>query len=63
MHTNADFIVTKIHEIPVILKLILVLIIIVVIQMKTQLANGVCIKPWGNDLDLNGSLEYLHQSS
>nr|XP_022297136.1 uncharacterized protein LOC111106663 isoform X2 [Crassostrea virginica] len=31
--------------------------IFVVIQMKTQLANGVCNKPWGDGLDLNGSLE------
>ncbi|XP_078309671.1 uncharacterized protein LOC144618048 [Crassostrea virginica] len=31
--------------------------IFVVFQMKTQLANEVCNKPWGNGLDLNGSLE------
>nr|XP_022296421.1 uncharacterized protein LOC111106160 [Crassostrea virginica] len=29
----------------------------VVIQMKTQLGNGVCDKPWKNGLNLNGSLE------
>ena len=31
--------------------------------MKTQLGNGVCDKPWGNGLDLTGSLEYVHKSS
>ncbi|XP_078309678.1 uncharacterized protein LOC111106160 isoform X2 [Crassostrea virginica] len=31
--------------------------IFVLIQMKTQLGNDVCDKPWKNGLDLNGSLE------